>query len=109
MCTTSICLDWKLGVNGLTLTCRITNLHLRVYIDDPYGNTQAVCLPPYQLNCEAYYKNGSTSYNIITKEIKFKVNREMGQNVEGYWTCSHGTGRDISKVFVSMKITTGKY
>lgn len=107
MCNTSICLDWELDVNKLTLTCRIKHIHLRVFIDDPYGNMQAVCLPPYPFVCEAYYKYGSISYSSITKEIKFIVKRGTNQKVEGYWTCRHGTGRDISKSFVSMRTTIG--
>ncbi|CAC5409023.1 unnamed protein product [Mytilus coruscus] len=107
MCNTNICLDWKMDVNKLTLTCRIKHLHLRVFMYDPHGTTQAVCLPPYPFVCEAYYKYGSMSYSSISKEIQFTVNRETSKKMEGYWTCRHGTGRDISKVFVSMKITTG--
>ncbi|XP_052065815.1 uncharacterized protein LOC127705527 [Mytilus californianus] len=107
ICKKSICLDWELDVNKFTLTCRITNIHLRVFIDDPYGKTQAVCLPPYPFVCEAYYKNGSMSYSTITKEIKFILNGETGRKVEGFWACRHGTGRDISSVFVSMITTTG--
>lgn len=97
-----------MNVNSLKLSCRITNLHLRVFIDDPYGETQAVCLPPYPFICEAYYQNGSILYSTITQEVTFMLSRRTNRKVEGFWACRHGTGRDISRVFVSMINTTGK-
>lgn len=109
MCKTSICLDWTLDVNKkLTLTCKIPDIRLRVFIYGPSGNTQAVCIPPYPFDCEPYYKNGSMSYNTITNEIRFIVQGESGQKIEGNWTCRHGTRRDISTVFVSTLGSTGK-
>ncbi|XP_052064555.1 uncharacterized protein LOC127704503 [Mytilus californianus] len=107
MCKTNICLGWKLDLNKLTLTCKISDIRLRVFIYDPSGNKQAVCIPPYPFDCEAYYENGNMSYNTITKEIQFIVHGETSQNIEGYWSCRHGTRRDISTVFVSMITTKG--
>lgn len=107
MCNTRVCVDWKLDKHELTLTCKITNVRSRVYIYGPHGNIQAVCLPPYLFNCEAYYTNGSIVYNAFTKEFRFKVKDETDKKIAGNWTCRHGTRRDASSVFISEKTSTG--
>ncbi|XP_052066133.1 uncharacterized protein LOC127705818 [Mytilus californianus] len=102
-CRNDICFTWKVTVTTLTLTCKVDNLHLSIYIGDPNGKLQADCLPPSQPNnCEPYYKNSSVIQYKSTNETVFQVNGYIDYSVNGNWTCRHGTRKEIATVEVSV-------
>lgn len=108
MCSSNVCLTWRLSQDELTLICKINKMYLRVFFDDPYGNTQADCLPPYKNNCEAYYQNGSVYFDSTTKEAIFTTKGTIDHQLNGKWGCRYGTSRDKSEVFVLVRHTKGK-
>lgn len=90
-------------MNELTLICKINNLHLRVLIGDQFGNTQADCLPPTTASiCEPYYQNGTIIQNRRTNETIYIVKGNIDRHINGYWTCRHGTRRDVARVEVTV-------
>lgn len=102
-CRTHVCLNWKVSLNELMLICKIDNLHLKVFIGDQYGNTQADCLPPRPFSkCDPYYKNGSISQNPRTNETIYIVKGNIDYHINGNWTCRHGTRKDVAHVEVTV-------
>lgn len=77
-------------------------MHLRVFFDDPNGNTQADCLPPYTNPCEAYYKNGSISINIRTQKVYFTIKGIIDRSLNGHWRCRHGMRREKAETYISI-------
>ena len=103
MCSTHICLTWKVNRNCLTLTCKVDKFVHRIFIDDQYGNIQADCSPPNPLiHCESFYKNGIISQNELKNETIFKVVGHIDYHVNGNWTCRHGTSKDTARVEVTI-------
>lgn len=109
MCSKSICLEWRVTENRLMLICQIHEVRLLVLIADPNGNIMADCLPSFQSNCEAYYKNGTMNYNASTKEVVFTVHGTINNKVNGNWTCRHGAKGNIAVAFVSVDHSHGMY
>ncbi|XP_052066132.1 uncharacterized protein LOC127705817 isoform X3 [Mytilus californianus] len=108
LCNIQTCFTWKISKNRLTLTCKVDDLHLSVFIDDPFGKVQADCVQPHPfVKCEPYYKNGSITQNSTTKETIFTVQGKIDKSINGNWTCRHGTHRDIAKVEVTVLNTLG--
>lgn len=94
----------------MTLTCKVDNLHLSIFIEDPFGKRQADCVQPYpSVKCDSYYKNGSITQNSTTKETIFTVQGKIDKSINGNWTCRHGEHKDIAKVEVTVFNTLGNY
>lgn len=109
LCSKSICLEWRVTDNRLMLFCQIHDIHLSVFIDDPNGNILADCVPPFQSSCEAYYKNGTMNYNVSTNEVKFIVHGKISKQLNGNWTCRHGTNWDRAVALISVIKLNGMY
>lgn len=101
-CDENICLTWEVTKTELILTCKIDFLHLGVFVDDPFGKTQAECFPPIPYECEAYYSNGSIIHNQWTKETIFKLIGNIDHRINGNWTCRHGTSKDTATAHVLL-------
>lgn len=102
-CETYVCLKWKVTLNELRLTCKVTKLHFKVWILDQFGNVQASCIPSTPLNkCETYYRNGTISQNSQTNETIFTVSGYIDYHINGNWTCRHGRRRDVAQVEVTV-------
>ena len=88
---------------NLTLICRVDSLNHRIFISDQYGNTQGDCHPPTSADiCEPYYRNGTMTQNRITNETVFTVVGNIDNNLNGNWTCRHGTRNDMAAVEVTV-------
>lgn len=107
-CVDNICLTWKVTKTELSLTCKIDSLHLGVFVDGPFGKTQAECFPPIPYECEAYYRNGSIMHNQWTKETIFTLSGKIDHRINGNWTCRHGTSKDKAIAHVQLLATVEK-
>lgn len=102
-CNTYVCFNWKVTWNELKLTCKVNQLHFKVWIYNQFGNVQAYCIPPSPSSkCEPYYKNGTISQNPNTNETTFTVHGYIDYHMNGNWTCRHGRRRDVAKVEVTV-------
>lgn len=109
MCNKSLCLEWTVTESCLKLICQINDIYLSVFIADPSGNVQAECFPPFQRNCEAYYRNGTIQYKLLTNEVIFTIRGIINNELDGYWSCRHGIKGDRTEAFVSVNIRNGIY
>ncbi|XP_076114114.1 uncharacterized protein LOC143082355 isoform X2 [Mytilus galloprovincialis] len=110
LCNIQTCFTWKISKNRLTLTCKVDDLHLSIFIEDPFGKRQADCVQPYpSVKCDSYYTNGSITQNSTTKETIFTVQGKIDKSINGNWTCRHGERKDIAKVEVTVFDTLGGF
>lgn len=109
-CKRYVCFNWKVTVNELKLTCKVSKLHYRVWILNQFGTEQAQCIPPTPLSkCYTYYSNGTISQNPKTNETVFIVHGHIDSHINGNWTCRHGKKRDLAQVEVTVLRTQGNF
>lgn len=100
-CNSEVCFTCKVTFNKLTLICKVHNLHLRVLIENQFGEIQADCSPPTsEINCESFYSNGTITQDPKSNETIFMVQGKIDNHINGIWKCRHGTERDLAQVSV---------
>lgn len=98
-CSIGICFSWKVSLDSLTLICKVNRWNHRIFIDNQFGRAVADCLPK---SCQTYYKNASIFPRLANNEITYEVHGQINNEVNGNWTCRHGTNLDIARVEVTV-------
>lgn len=102
-CNINICLAWSVNEKILTLICKVDKLHHKVRFFNQYHKTQGYCLQPFPApHCFAFYRNSSISQNVSTNETYLTVKGVINNNINGQWSCLHGTNLDAAIVNVTV-------
>lgn len=108
LCGGQICISTKVKNSRFQLACKVKHLELEVYITDPLGIQQSRCLIPYpKPSCDASYgdvvQNLSSNITVLTLGEDLK----KYQQLNGKWSCLHGTNNERANIDVSIQGTKG--
>ncbi|XP_063400057.1 uncharacterized protein LOC134684683 [Mytilus trossulus] len=102
-CKYHVCLTWTVSDQVLNLSCRVSNLHFRVKIQDPSGKLMGECVPGQKKSsCDEYAKNVVIAQNIKTNETTCMIRGIIDNSLNGKWKCLHGTNTGLAEVEVTV-------